>query len=88
MAAVTPSTLIKSTFGDWNVYLAIFAGTVDTADTWASGISGATFWFAGQADSNTTQASAGVGATYSGTTFTFALGEDNTAFHLMVLAKG
>ncbi len=87
MAAVTPSTLIATTFGDMKVHMAIFAGTVDNGDTWASGLTGVLYWVASQADSNTTQASAGVGATHSSGTFTLAAGEDNTAIHLMVFSK-
>lgn len=87
MAAVTPDTLIGTVFGDYHVHMAIFAGTVDNGDTWASGLTGVIFWMASQADSNTTQASAGVGATHSAGTFTLAAGEDNTAIHLMVISK-
>jgi hypothetical protein len=88
MAAVTPDSIIKADVGRYHLYLAKFAATVDNADTWASGITGIVFWLATQADSNTTQASAGVGATLSGSTFTLAAGEDNTAIHLAVVATG
>jgi hypothetical protein len=86
MAAVTPSSLEQTVFGNMTIHLAKFAGTLDTGDTWASGITGVKFWIASQADGNTTQASAGAGATYSAGTFTFAVGEDNTAVHLMVFS--
>ncbi len=88
MAAVTPSSIIRSVFGDYTIHMVKFANTVDNADTWVSGITGVVFWIASQADDNTTQASAGVGATYSAGTFTLAAGEDNTAIHLMVVSKG
>lgn len=88
MAAVTPDSLVKTTCGKYNLYLAKFAGTLDTGDTWASGINGIVFWQATQADGNTTQASAGAGATLSGSTFTLVVGEDNTAVHLAVFASG
>jgi hypothetical protein len=87
MAAVTPSTIIGTAFGDYHVTMAVFANTVDTGDTWASGLTGVVFWMASQADGNTTQASAGVGATHSAGTFTLVAGEDNTAIHLMVFSK-
>lgn len=87
MAAVTPSSLIKTTLGKYNLYMATFAGTLDTGDTWASGISGVVHWMVGQADTNSTQASAGAGATHSAGTFTLSVGEDNTAVHLWVVAS-
>lgn len=87
MAGVTPDTLITSAFGDYRIHMAKFANTVDNGDTWASGLTGVVFWMATQADNNTTQASAGVGATLSGSTFTLAAGEDNTAIHLLVISK-
>lgn len=88
MAAVTPSSILRTTWGDHTIHLAKFAATVDNGDTWASGITGVVFWMATQADDNSTQASAGVGATHSAGTFTLAAGEDNTAIHLMVMSKG
>jgi hypothetical protein len=88
MAAVTPTSVDKAILGSYNAYMVKFDGTLDTGDTWASGIPGIVFWIATQADGNTTQASAGVGATVSGSTFTFAVGEDNTAVHLFVIGKG
>lgn len=87
MAAVTPTSTTRFSLGDLTGILAVFANTTDTADTWASGIQGIVAVVPIQNDSNTTQASAGVGATFSGTTITFVIGEDNTAVNLLVLAK-
>lgn len=87
MAAVTPTSVTRFSMGDLTGHLAVFAGTLDTADTWASGIPGIVGLIPVQNDSNTTQASAGVGATWSGSTVTFVLGEDNTAVNLIVLSR-
>lgn len=87
MAAVTPSTITRVSLGDLTGHIAVFAGTVDTADTWASGITGIVAVIATQNDSNTTQASAGVGTTVSGSTITLVAGEDNTAITLLVLSR-
>ena len=65
MAAITPSTLVRGSAGDFTLHIAKFATTADNADTWASGIPGIVAVVATQIDTNTTQASAGVGATYS-----------------------
>lgn len=87
MAAVTPTSVIRESFGSLTAHIATFAGTLDTADTWASGIPGIVCVIPIQNDSNTTQASAGAGCTFSGSTITFVLGEDNTAVNLIVLSK-
>lgn len=87
MAAITPTSIIRTTFGDLTVHFARFAGTADTADTWASGIPGIVFHQLTINDDVTTQASIGGGATVSGSTFTIALGEDNTAFDLAVYSR-
>lgn len=87
MAAVTPTSITRFSVGDLTGTLAVFAGTLDTADTWASGIPGIFALIPVQNDSNTTQASAGAGATWSGSTVTFVLGEDNTAVNLIVLSR-
>ena len=87
MAAITPTSIIRTTFGDMTVHFARFAGTADTTDTWASGIPGIVFHQCTVNDTTTTQASQGVGATVSGSTFTFYPGEDNTAFDLAVFSK-
>ena len=87
MAAVVPTSVKEFSVGDLKGTLAVFAGTLDTADTWASGIPGIFALIPVQNDGNTTQASAGVGATWSGSTVTFVLGEDNTAVNLIVLSR-
>lgn len=87
MAAVTPTSLTRFSVGDLTGHLAVFAGTLDNGDTWSSGLVNIFAVIPVQNDSNSTQASAGVGATWSGSTVTFALGEDNTAVNLIVLTK-
>jgi len=87
MAVVTPDSIKTFSIGDLKGTLAVFANTLDTADTWASGIPGIFALIPVQNDSVTTQASTGVGATWSGSTVTFRLGEDNTAVNLIVLSR-
>lgn len=87
MATVTPSTLIQSSQGDNKLIIANFANTTDNGDTWASGIEGIVSVMACQADTAGTAAATGSGASYSGSTITFHIGEDNSAITLWVLAK-
>jgi hypothetical protein len=87
MAAVTPTTVKEFSVGDLKGILATFAGTLDNGDTWASGIPGIFALIPVVNDSVTTQASMGVGATWSGSTITINVGEDNTAVNLIVLAR-
>lgn len=87
MAAVTPASLTQFSVGDLKGYYASFANTTDTGDTWASGIPGIVAVFASQGDAVGTQASAGAGASFSGSTVTMYLGEDNTVVNLLVLAR-
>ena len=86
MAAVTPSTVTQANFGSLNVHIATFANTTDDGDTWVSGITDIVAVIPVQFDGVTTQASAGIGYTLSGTTITIVLGEDNTAVKLIVLS--
>lgn len=86
MAAVTPSSVVTLSMGSTTGYVATFAGTVDNGDTWASGIPNIKHIIVTQNDDNTTQASAGAGATWSGSTITLVIGEDNTSLKLLVLA--
>lgn len=85
MAAVTPSSVERINMGSVDGIIATFAGTVDTGDTWASGITNIKHIIVTQNDGNTTQASAGVGATWSGSTITLVMGEDNTSVKLLIL---
>lgn len=87
MAAVTPTSVKTFSVGDLRGTLAVFANTTDTGDTWASGIPGIFALIPVVNDSVTTQASMGVGATWSGSTITLNIGEDNTAINLIVLSR-
>lgn len=87
MAAVTPSTLYRENLGSTTLYIANFANTVDTGDTWASAIPGIMSVMGCQADAPGTQGSTGAGASFSGTTITLHIGEDNSAVTVWVLAK-
>ena len=87
MAAVTPSTLIEESMGSLKLHIARFAATTDDADTWASGIPGIVSVMANQSDTAGTQAATGAGASFSGSTVTFHIGEDNSAIELWVVSK-
>ena len=87
MAAITPSSLIRASMGDYTLHIANFANTADNADTWASGIPGIASVMACQADVAGTATSTGAGASYSGSTVTLHIGEDNAAITLWVLSK-
>lgn len=85
MAAVTPTSIKQANFGSLNGIIASFAATTDDADTWASGINDIVFVLVTQADTAGTQAATGAGASFSGATVTFHLGEDNSAVEVLVL---
>lgn len=86
MAAVTAASTVRTTWGDLTVHL-FKISAVATADTFASGIPNIVFHMAGVNDTTTTQASQGVGATVSGSTFTLYPGEDTTELLLIVFSK-
>ena len=85
MAAVTPSTIRQISLGSCTAIIADFAATTDDADTWSSGLSNIIFVAATQEDTAGTQAATGCGASWSGGTITFHIGEDNSAVRLLVL---
>jgi len=87
MAAVTADSVYRTNFGELTAHLVKLPTTVDTADTWASGITGIVFHVVSVNDTTTTQASQGAGATLSGSTFTLYPGEDNTAINLLILSR-
>ena len=87
MAAVTPSSIIRASMGDYTLHIANFANTTDDTDTWASGIPGIASVMACQADTAGTATSTGSGASYSGSTVTFHIGENDSAITLWVLSK-
>lgn len=87
MAAVTPASLYKLNAGEVTLYVANFANTTDTGDTWSSGIPGIISVAGIQADAPSTQGSTGAGASFSGSTITLYAGEDNSAITLWVLAR-
>lgn len=86
MAAVTPTTIKRINMGSVDAYICSFAATTDDADTWDSNISNIVHVIATQADTAGTQGSTGAGASFSGDTVTFHIGEDNSAIELLVLA--
>lgn len=87
MAAVTPSSLIRASMGDHTLHIANFAATSDNNDTWASGIPGIVSVMACQADTAGTATSTGSGASYSGSTVTLHIGENDSAVTLWVVSK-
>lgn len=86
MAAVTPTSTKRINMGSVTGFICSFANTTDNADTWASGIPNIVFVSPTGADAVGTQASQGAGASFSGSTITFHLGEDDSAVELLVLA--
>ena len=87
MPAVTPTTVTTESFGSLKATIAAFAATTDNADTWASAIPGIVAIIATQEDTAGVQAATGCGASFSGSTITFHIGEDNSAIRLVVLSK-
>ena len=85
MAAVTPSTTQRESNGSLTLTIANFANTTDNGDTWASGIEGILSVMACQADASGVQAATGAGASYSGSTITLHIAEDNSAVTVWVL---
>ena len=88
MAAVTPTTTKQISVGSVKGIIADFANTLDSGDTWASGIDDIVWIGATQEDVAGTATSTGCGASWSGSTVTFYLGEDNSAVRLLVLSGG
>jgi len=86
MAAVIPTTVTTSNMGSFTAHVAAFANTTDDADTWASGIPDIVAIIVTQEDTAGTQAATGAGASFSGSTITFHIGEDNSAIRLVVLS--
>jgi hypothetical protein len=87
MAAVTPSTTYRESCGSGTLIIANFAATTDDGDTWASGIEGIVSVMACQADTAGTATSTGAGASFSGKTVTFHIGEADSKVTLWVFAK-
>ena len=86
MAAVTPTNTKQVSVGSLKGIIADFAATVDNEDTWASGIPDIVFVAATQEDSSATQGGIGAGASWSDSTITLRLGENNSAVRLLVLS--
>ena len=86
MAIVTPSTISEISVGSAKGIIAAFAATTDDGDTWASGINDIIYIAATQEDTAGTATSQGVGASWSGNTITFHVGEDNAAIRLLILS--
>lgn len=87
MAAVTPSTNYRENVGSLTLHIATFAATVDNGDTWASGIQGIIGTWATNTDAPGTQTNVGAGASFSGSTVTIRLAEDNSACIVYVLSR-
>lgn len=90
MAAITATSVYRHSAGDFTLHIVNLPNTVDTADTYASGIQGIISVMICQADAVGTQASAGAGAvltTASTGLITVYVGEDNTATTLWILSK-
>jgi len=85
MAAVTPSSIKRISLGSCTGIIANFANTLDSGDTWASGIPDIVYICATQEDVAGTATSEGCGASWSGSTITFYLGEADGAVRLLVI---
>lgn len=87
MAAVTPSSVREISVGSTTGLIAVFANTLDTADTWTTGLTDIVHIIPTQADASGVQAATGAGVSWVSATgiVTFHLAEDNTAVRLLVL---
>jgi hypothetical protein len=81
-AAITPSTTYRESLGSLTLIIAKFANTLDTGDTWDSGIPGIVAHWAVATDVPGTQTNSGVAVSESSDTFTFSPDEDNQAVTL------
>lgn len=86
MAVVTPTSTKQVSVGSLKGIIADFAASTDNGDTWASGIPDIVFIAATQEDASETQGGIGAGASWSGSTITLRLGEENSAVRLLVLS--
>jgi hypothetical protein len=84
MPALTPTLVRNENAGTERKVLARFA-SVDDGDTWASNIKGITHVVPVDKTGTTT---AGVAASFSGTTITFKTGTNGKAVDLLVYARG
>lgn len=88
MAALTAASgPIRDNMGSLQRVKWTFTG-VNDGDTFASGMSSVSDFYAQQTDNPTTQASAGLSAAESSGTFTFYPGEDGASVTLVVFHKG
>ena len=85
MGAITPTSLIRENAGSKNLLIATFAATADDGDTWASGLSEVTGYWANATDDPTGHQK--IDVSVSSGTFTFNIGEDDRSFMLYVLTR-
>lgn len=94
MAAKVPETIIRENMGSLTLIVATFAGattlnSIDTSDTWASGIPSTVAWWAVGTDSPTTNTE-GIDmnlTTVATGVFTFYTGSENRNVKAYVLAR-
>ena len=86
MAAITPSSTVRTNIGELNMLIATFT-TCSDGDTWASAIPGIVSFNPIVNGNPVTQASAGTAATLSGSTFTFYPGENSLGMIVWVLMR-
>ena len=86
MAAVTPSSTTQLSLGSSTGLIAVFANTLDNADTWTTGLTDIVHIVPTQADASGVQAATGCGVSWVASTgvVTFHLAEDNTAVRLLI----
>jgi hypothetical protein len=89
MAAKTPSTTIKESWGSLTLYISTFTD-IDDGDTWASAIPYPVGYWINCTDDPDTQTSGKIDLTLSTAStgaFTFQAGEDDRAAMVYVLTK-
>ena len=85
MAALTPSTLTQHSAGSLNLYIANFT-TVDSTDTWDSGLNGVIESWGKSASAPSTYPNAGFNVSESGGVFTMYPGAVDQACVIFILA--
>lgn len=87
MAAVVPTSVYRSGFGEFTLHIVLFPATADDTNTWASGLGTNVVAYWAQAITDCTQTKEGLNVQNSSGTFTFSLPEDNISFYLFVISR-
>jgi len=87
MAAVIPTSVLRTSPGEFTLHIYKIPATADDTNTFDTGIQGIVSVMACQSDTAETATSTGFGASFSGTTITLHIGEDNSAGTVWVLSR-